>query len=228
MSSPTLTAVRNIIEIDETLCDGCGQCLGGCAEGALALVEGKARLVSDNYCDGLGACLGHCPTGALKIIQRPAPAFIGPAPAESRPTPVCGGPPGMAGDGRLGLPYWPIQLRLVSPAAAIFDQSTLILAADCTAFAGRSFRKMFLAEGRPLVIACPKLDDLEASTAALTELLRRHPSLEEIRLPLMSVPCCGGLGRVVGEAARRAGRPALKMRVWIITPDGSITETPIR
>ena len=209
--------IRNIIEIDETKCDGCGQCLGGCAEGALALVDGKARLVSDNYCDGLGACLSQCPTGALKIIQRPAPVFTGPAPA--------GGPeePGPA-----GLASWPIQLRLASPKSAAFDNEVLVLAADCSAFAGRFFREIFLREGRPLLIACPKLDDFPANLKALAEILEAHPRLSEIRLPLMSVPCCGGLGRLAAEAARQAGRSGLRLRIWIVSLDGDIREEEIR
>ena len=209
--------IRNIIEIDESRCDGCGQCLGGCAEGALALVEGKARLVSDLYCDGLGACLGQCPTGALKITQRQAPAFTGPAPAER---PEAAGPAGLA--------TWPIQLRLASPAAPAFDNEVLVLAADCSAFAGRSFREIFLSEGRPLLIACPKLDDFPANLEALTEILRGHPGLSEIRLPLMSVPCCGGLGRLAAEAARQAGRAGLRLRTWIVGLDGDIREEVIR
>jgi ferredoxin len=208
---------RNIIEIDEAKCDGCGQCLGGCAEGALALVDGKARLVSDNYCDGLGACLSQCPTGALKIIQRPAPAFTGPAPADR---PEESGPAGLAS--------WPIQLRLASPKATAFDNEVLVLAADCSAFAGRFFREIFLSEGRPLLIACSKLDDFPANLKALTEILESHPGLSEIRLPLMSVPCCGGLGRLAAEAAKQAGRTGLRLRIWIVGLDGDIREEEIR
>ena len=211
-----IEGIRNIIEIDETKCDGCGQCLGGCAEGALALVEGKIRLVSDQYCDGLGACLGQCPTGALKIIQRPAPAFTGPAPADGLKKVV----PALAS--------WPIQLRLASPQAAAFDNEVLVLASDCSAFAGRSFRELFLSEGRPLLIACPKLDDFQASLKALTEILKAHPGLMEIRLPLMSVPCCGGLGRLAAESARLAGRNSFRLRIWIVSLDGEITEEVIR
>ena len=208
---------RNIIEIDEDKCDGCGQCLGGCAEGALALVNGKARLVSDNYCDGLGACLGQCPNGALRIIQRQAPAFSGPAP---KPAEAAGREPGLAA--------WPIQLRLAPPAAPVFDNEVLVLAADCSAFAGRSFREIFLSEGRPLLIACPKLDDFQTSLEALTEIIKAHPGLSEIRLPLMSVPCCGGLGRLATEAARKAGRTGLKLRIWIVSLNGDINEETIR
>jgi len=203
----TLEKIRNIIEIDETKCDGCGECLGGCAEGALALVEGRVRLISDNYCDGLGACLSRCPAGAMKIIERPAPAFTGPAP---------------------GLAAWPIQLRLAWPSAEALDNEVLVLAADCSAFAGRSFREIFLGEGRPLLIACPKLDDFQESLRALTEILAAHPVISEIRLPLMSVPCCGGLGRLAATAAREAGRAGLRLRTWIVGLDGGIREEDIR
>jgi len=199
--------IRNIIEIDETKCDGCGECLGGCAEGALALVEGKVRLISDNYCDGLGACLGRCPAGAMKIIERPAPAFTGPAP---------------------GLAAWPIQLRLALPSAAALDNEVLVLAADCSAFAGRAFREIFLGEGRPLLIACPKLDDYQESLRALIEILEAQPAISEIRLPLMSVPCCGGLGRLAAEAAALAGRTGIRLRTWIVGLDGDIREENIR
>jgi len=199
--------IRNIIEIDETKCDGCGECLGGCAEGALALVEGKVRLISDNYCDGLGACLGRCPAGAMKIIERPAPAFTGPAP---------------------GLAAWPIQLRLALPSAAALNNEVLVLAADCSAFAGRAFREIFLGGGWPLLIACPKLDDYQESLKALTEILEAQPAISEIRLPLMSVPCCGGLGRLAAEAAREAGRAGLRLRTWIVGLDGGIREENIR
>jgi NAD-dependent dihydropyrimidine dehydrogenase PreA subunit len=209
---------RNIIEIDETRCDGCGQCLGGCAEGALALVNGKARLVSDNYCDGLGACLGQCPTGAVKIIGRPAPTFTGPAPAAR--TGLGGPAPGLAS--------WPIQLRLASPEAPVFDNEVLVLAADCSAFAGQSFREIFLSEGRPLLIACPKLDDFQTNLKALSEIFAAHPRLSEIRLPLMSVPCCGGLGRLAAEAARQSGRTGFRLRTWIVSLDGDIREEEIR
>jgi ferredoxin len=213
----TTEKIRNIIEIDEAKCDGCGQCLGGCAEGALALVEGKARLISDDYCDGLGACLGRCPAGALKIIQRPAPAFAGPAPAGRQ-----------AAAGPAGLTAWPIQLRLAPASAPAFDNEALVLAADCSAFAGRFFREIFLSEGRPLLIACPKLDDFQANLQALTEILTAHPGLSEIRLPLMSVPCCGGLGRLAAEAAKAAGRGGLRLRTWIVSLDGDIREENIR
>jgi len=202
-----MTITRDIIEIDESKCDGCGQCLGGCAEGALALINGKVRLVSDNYCDGLGACRDQCPTGALKIVQRPAPAFTGPAPS---------------------LTSWPIQLRLVSPTSPTFDNEVLVLAADCSAFVGRSFRELFLSEGRPLLIACPRLDDFQDNLKVLTQILENNPRLSEIRLPLMSVPCCGGLGRLAVEAAREATRTGLKLRTWIVSLDGDIREEVIR
>jgi hypothetical protein len=127
-----------------------------------------------------------------------------------------------------GLAAWPIQLRLASPSAPAFDNEALVLAADCSAFAGRFFREIFLSEGRPLLIACPKLDDFQTNLKALTEILAAHPRLSEIRLSLMSVPCCGGLGRLAALAARQAGRIGLRLRAWIVSLDGDIREENIR
>lgn len=212
-------AIRDIIQIDEALCNGCGQCITGCAEGALALVEGKVKLVSDIYCDGLGACLGHCPTGALKVIQRAAPEFDEEA-AMKRVEEL---------KGATGLMAWPIQLKLVPVGAEFLDSEVLILAADCSAFAGPAFHQTFLAGGHPLIIACPKLDETEPYIEKMAAILKSHPKIKELRIPMMSVPCCGGLGYIVAQAQKGAGREGeMKVRTWIITPQGKITEEIIR
>lgn len=247
-------SVRNIIEIDEDLCNGCGQCMGGCAEGALALVDGKAKLVSDIYCDGLGACLGHCPTGALKVIQRNAPDFDEEAAmarvremekdesqtSQAAPK-VCPGSRALnlapstrpaadpAEEKAVGLAAWPIQLKLVSPEAAAFDNQVLVLASDCSAFTGPAFHQTFLSEGHPLVMACPKLDEVEPYIAKMAAIIKAHPAIREIRVPMMSVPCCGGLGYIATQALKRAGREdQVKLRTWIVTPQGQVTEEIIR
>lgn len=246
------TEIRNIIEIDESLCNGCGQCISGCAEGALALVDGKAKLVSDIYCDGLGACLGECPTGALKIIQREAPEFDEEA-AMSRVREMAGaghkaqggcpgsramqlaptagqpkaGPP--EGAGTPGLSFWPIQLKLAPPQAPAFDNPVLVLASDCSAFTGPAFHYTFLNEGHPLVMACPKLDEVEPYIEKLAAILTAHPAIRELRVPMMSVPCCGGLGYIAVQALKKAGREnEIKLRTWIITPQGEVNEEIIR
>ena len=244
------TQVRDIIEIDESLCNGCGQCLGGCAEGALALVDGKAQLVSDIYCDGLGACLGHCPTGALKVIQREAPDFDEPAALarvrqltrqdnQSGETSCPGskaiklsqldqGQPSFKEGPTPGLSFWPIQLKLVPPAAKAFDSPVLVLAADCSGFTGPAFHGTFLSEGHPLVMACPKLDEVEPYIEKLADILAAHPSIKELRVPMMSVPCCGGLGYIATQAMKKAGREDINLRTWIITPQGQGNEETIR
>ena len=246
---------RDIIEINEDLCNGCGQCLTGCAEGALALVDGKARLVSDIYCDGLGACLGHCPTGALKIIQRQAPDFdeeaalsrvreMNETPAAAPKPKGCPGSRGMtlaprpasaAGTGETasarapGLSFWPIQLKLVPPEAPALDSPVLVLASDCSAFASPAFHQTFLTEGHPLVMACPKLDPVEPYIEKLTAILQAHPSIVELRVPMMSVPCCGALGYIAAQAIKKAGREGrINLRTWIVTPQGELAEEFIR
>ena len=253
----TATKIRNIIEIDENLCNGCGQCLTNCAEGALALVDGKAKLVSDVYCDGLGACLGHCPTGALKITQREAPDFNEEAalarvreqrPAHTSPAPhrPLGGCPGSRalnlapscpsqaapaeGNGRRpGLAFWPIQLKLVPPTAPAFDAPVLVLASDCSGFTGPAFHQMFLTEGHPLVMACPKLDETEPYIAKMAAILKAHPAIKELRVPMMSVPCCGGLGYIATQAIRKAGREgSVKLRTWTVSLQGQVTEDHLR
>jgi len=244
-------SIRNIIEIDEDLCDGCGQCLGGCAEGALALVDGRARLVSDIYCDGLGACLGHCPTGALKVIQRRASDFdeeaalarvleMEKAPKTKNGCPgskvMTLAPPAQPAAGKApvdektpGLAFWPIQLKLAPPEAPAFDNQVLVLAADCSAFTGPAFHQVFLTEGHPLVMACPKLDEVEPYIEKMTAILKAHQAIREIRVPMMSVPCCGGLGYIATQALKRAGREGqVKLRTWIVTPQGQVTEEILR
>ena len=248
------TLIRDILEINEDLCNGCGQCIPNCAEGALTIVDGKVKLVSDVYCDGLGACLGNCPTGALKIIQREAPEFDEEAAmarmremeAETRSKIPSGGCPGSrmtmlkpvhkpqpAWENNeldaVGLSFWPIQLKLAPPEAPAFDSPVLVLAADCTAFAAPSFHSTFLASGHPLVMGCPKLDEVEPYIIKVAAILKAHPMIEELRVPMMSVPCCGGLGYIATQAIKRAGREGqIKLRTWIISPQGGLEEEDIR
>jgi Pyruvate/2-oxoacid:ferredoxin oxidoreductase delta subunit len=223
---------RDIVEIDEQKCDGCGQCVTACAEGAIRIVNGKARLVSDVYCDGLGACLGHCPQGAIRIIKRQAAAFDEEAvrrhtaPREAVAAGHHHGCPGAAvrslmggqlpqarppfparqapADGQ-GLMNWPIQLRLVPPEAPFLKDADVVLAADCAAFAMPGFHQEVL-KGRPLLIACPKLDDAQAYVEKLARifLVAEPRSLTVVR---MEVPCCMGLMRIAQAARAMAGSP---------------------
>lgn len=216
---------RNIIEIDEGKCNGCGECIVSCAESALQIVNGKAKLVKDVYCDGLGACLGTCPTGALKIVQREAEAFDERAVHErthaqkQKKESPCGCPgsavmqfrtrpastaPASVPEQQSELTNWPVQLMLVPINAPYFDQADLLIAADCTAFAAGGFHTGFLKD-RKLIIACPKLDDADHYIEKLSQIFANN-DLKSIAVARMEVPCCGGLTRIVQEAMNRSGR----------------------
>lgn len=212
-------AIRNIIEIDEDKCNGCGQCIVDCAEAALQIVDGKAKLVKDMYCDGLGACLGGCPTGALKIVQREAEAFDEEVTEKhvketrEKKADFCGCPGTkpvdfagnkdvyqVAGDTRPELANWPIQLKLAPSSAPYFQGADLLLAADCAAFSTVNFHSRFI-KGKKLLIACPKLDDAQFYYEKLTEMFKEN-SIKSITVVRMEVPCCGGLSYLVKEAIK--------------------------
>lgn len=216
-------AVRNIIEIDEDKCNGCGQCIVDCAEAALEIVDGKAKLVKDLYCDGLGACLGGCPTGALKIVQRDAEAFDEEATEKhvkatrKQKTDFCGCPGTTAvdfagnkdifqaaGDVRPELANWPIQLKLVPTSAPYFQGADLLLAADCTAFSTVNFHSSFI-KGKKVIIACPKLDDAQLYYEKLTGMFREN-SIKSVTVVRMEVPCCGGLIYLAKESIKASGK----------------------
>jgi len=216
-------ATRNIINIDEEKCNGCGQCVVDCAEAALQIVNGKAKLVKELYCDGLGACLGGCPTGALTIVQREADPFDevaterhvhemksgkaeAPAgcPGSRAMTFSASVSHGAASDERPELTNWPIQLKLVGTTAPYFKGADLLLAADCTAFSATGFHSRFI-KGRKVLIACPKLDDSQFYYEKLTEIFREN-AINSIYVVRMEVPCCGGLAYVVKQAIQASGR----------------------
>lgn len=198
--------IRNIIEIDEELCDGCGQCIPNCAEGALQIIEGKAKLVKDEYCDGLGACLGHCPTGALKIIQRKAAPFNEEAvhsylkekhkiyDIENDMPPVQSS----------ALSQWPVQLNLVSAKAPFLRDSDLLVLADCVPVAYPNLHNDLL-PGRTVVMGCPKFDDAKGYAVKLGDVLTRN-KVNSILVAHMEVPCCSGLNWVVDRAIEVSGK----------------------
>ncbi|MBM3287029.1 MAG: 4Fe-4S ferredoxin [Candidatus Eisenbacteria bacterium] len=221
-------AIRKIIEIDEELCDGCGLCVPSCHEGALAIVNGKARLVKDSYCDGLGACLGECPQGALRVIEReaerfelPEPAAAPAAPAHAAPAhavPTCPSarvlafdrpvPHGKGAEGPQSpsaLRNWPLQLALVPPFAPFLKDADLLIAADCVPFAFADFHRTFLA-GRAVVVGCPKLDDLNAYVQKLSAILETA-GVRSVTVVKMEVPCCGGIAQAARMAVEASGRP---------------------
>lgn len=238
---------RSIIQIDEELCNGCGLCVPSCAEGAIQIVDGKARLVKDQYCDGLGACLGECPQGALKIIEREAEAFdeeaakvfvstMRPAAHHAPHHHEGGGCPGsrmMAFQRnqnessatnskapiRSELAQWPVQLHLLPIQAPFFNETDLLLAADCVAFAFGGFHGEFL-KGKALAIGCPKLDETEAYREKLTEIIRRN-ALNGITVAHMEVPCCSGM-TFLAKAARDASGKDISIRDVTVGIDGTV------
>jgi Pyruvate/2-oxoacid:ferredoxin oxidoreductase delta subunit len=216
-------ALRNILVIDEEKCNGCGLCAKACAEGAIKIINGKAKLVSETYCDGLGACIGHCPQDAITIKQREAKPFDEEATKEHlrqmkqpQPTPfMC---PGMTpaqlrntaekfdsatGDVSSQLTQWPVQLKLVSPHAPYFVDARLLLVADCVPFAMGDFHSRFL-RGNSIVVGCPKLDDARFYVEKLADILRVN-KLKSLSVVHMEVPCCHGLTRIAQEALAKAG-----------------------
>jgi ferredoxin len=222
--------LRNIIEINEEKCDGCGLCISGCAEGALAIVDGKAKLISDVYCDGLGACLEECPNDALQVIQREAAEFDEEAvehhlagQSELQPevhkapeqTLACGCPssqvrelPGLtkAAPGTAvpsALTNWPVQLHLVPEKAPFFEGADLLIAADCTGFSLTNLHRDFL-PGRRLIIACPKLDETSTYMDKLSRIIRKN-GVKSIHVLYMTVPCCGGLVHLIRQALKHSG-----------------------
>ena len=215
-------ALRDIISIDEELCDGCGECVPSCAEGALQIINGKARLVADVLCDGMGACLGECPTGALTVVSREAPGFDE-SEVEKRLTQTPevhdhgGGCPGnrvqifdedaSAGPSASGskLRQWPVQLHLVPPTAPFFQDRDVLLAADCVPVAVADFHASFL-DGRSLAIACPKLDQhLDVYVNKLAAMID-HGGIRSLTVAIMEVPCCSGLVRIAQQAIAAATR----------------------
>lgn len=225
--------VREVIEIDENLCNGCGLCIVSCAEGALEIVDGKAKLVGDIYCDGLGVCLGECPEGALTIIKREAENFdeaavdellekkkdnnaaTTAAPSESTP---CGCPGAMArsfthdaapvSDAQAPalssqLTHWPIKLQLLGPQAPFLANADLVLMADCTGFSFPSLHQKIL-PGSTIAIGCPKLDDLDAHIDRLTEILA-NAKPKSLTVVHMEVPCCRGFVYAAQKSIEQSG-----------------------
>lgn len=224
-----IKTIRKIVKIDEDKCDGCGACLLSCAEGALQIINGKARLISEKYCDGLGACLGECPQGAITIEERGAEEFKEEAVARhlqkkehTDDALPCGCPSATvtqferqtgaevpAAENASATPesrltHWPVQLALVPPSAPFLQGADLVLAADCVPFAYAAFHQEFL-RGHALLVACPKLDDFQAHQNKLTEILR-HSRIKSLTIVHMEVPCCSGLLHMAKKAVLASGQ----------------------
>jgi ferredoxin len=197
---------RKIINIDQDACTGCGDCLPNCPEGAIQVIDGKARLIGDLFCDGLGACLGHCPVGAITIEEREAEPYD-----EKR---VLGYTASSAWT------HWPLQLHLISPQAPHYQGSDLLLAADCTAFSLAAFHKDYL-KGRTLAIACPKLDEGQDVYVEKIKALIDEARINTLTVLIMQVPCCGGLLHIARTAAQQAARK-VPIKCVIVSLQGTI------
>jgi len=273
---------RQIIQIDENKCNGCGKCIPNCPEGALQIIDGKARLISDLFCDGLGACIGECPLGAISTVEREAEAYDEKTVMEQNIIPKgantvkahlkhlrdhkeskllqiavdtlkehnvevpdldeqaaqkpCGGCPGtlakllsrkpaekpetVKGAVASELRQWPLQLHLINPMAAYFDDADLLISADCVPFAFGDFHRHYL-KGRIVITFCPKLDNsTDIYIEKLTELFK-HKNIKSVTIVRMEVPCCGGTEMIVRKALEASGKEP-DVKVDIISLDGEI------
>lgn len=226
---------RRIIEISEELCNGCGACADACHEGAIGIVDGKAKLLRDDYCDGLGDCLPTCPTGAIRFVEREAAAYDEAAVKANmaKKAPACpsGGCPGAAARAirqetssasyapsisQLG--NWPAQIKLAPLQAPYFAGANLLIAADCTAYAYARFHEDFI-RGKVTLVGCPKLDSVDYSEK-LTQIIRNN-DVRSVTIVRMEVPCCGGLEFAAKKALQESGK-FLPWQVVTIGVDGSI------
>lgn len=227
---------RKIIEIDEELCTGCGECVPNCAEGSLRIVDGKAKLVADKLCDGLGACLGHCPLGALKIIEREAEdfdqeavdAFLAKegsacpsAHLKTQQPSACEAANAPSAQQGSALTHWPVQIRLVPPSAPFLENCDLLIAADCTAVAYANLHRDFL-QGRKVMMGCPKFDDQQLYVERFTELFKIR-KLKSVTILIMEVPCCGAMLQIVRHAYDQAKCTA-PVRQVVISTEGSLLD----
>lgn len=213
--------IRKIIHIDEEKCNGCGACADACHEGAIAMVNGKAKLMRDDYCDGLGDCLPTCPTGAISFVEREAAAYDEKAVQEAmckkkaqEEAPAPSAPIGA--ESQLG--QWPCQLKLAPVHAPYFNGAELLIAADCTAYAYARMHEDFM-RGKITLIGCPKLDAVDYSEK-LTQIIRNN-DIRSVSLVRMEVPCCGGLEMAAKRALQASGK-FLPWQVVTISIDGKI------
>lgn len=209
--------IRKIIKIDEDKCNGCGACAAACHEGAIDMIDGKARLTRENYCDGLGDCLPECPTGAITFEEREAPAYDEAAVLSAKQRIAESAAPQTTHiASQLG--QWPCQIKLVPVNAPYFNGAELLVAADCTAYAYANIHADFM-RGKVTLIGCPKLDAVDYSVK-LAEILRLN-SIKRVTVLRMEVPCCGGLEMAVRKALQTSSR-AVPCRIVTISIDGKI------
>lgn len=231
--------VRRVIEIDEEKCNGCGICAQACHEGAIGIIDGKAKLLRDDYCDGLGDCMPTCPTGAIRFVEREAAAYDEEAVKanmkkrqEEQKKPLPCGCPGTqsrqlkrettanaaATPVTSQLSQWPVQIKLAPVNAPYFQGADLLIAADCTAYAYGDFHNRFI-KGRITLIGCPKLDMVEYAEK-LTEIISNN-DIKSVTVVRMEVPCCGGIEHAAKSALQNSGK-FIPWRVVTVSTDGRI------
>lgn len=208
--------IRKIIKIDENKCNGCGLCAAACHEGAIGMVNGKARLLRDDYCDGLGDCLPACPTGAITFEEREAAPYDEAA-VKASMTKAGKVPPA---DVRSELMQWPVQIKLAPVNASYFDHAHLLISADCAAYAYAGFHGRFM-RNKVTLIGCPKLDEGEYSEK-LTAILAQN-NIKSVTVVRMEVPCCGGIQNAVTTALKNSGK-MIPWQVVTISTDGNILD----
>ncbi len=229
--------IRKIIKIDEEKCNGCGACAAACHEGAIEMVNGKAKLTREDYCDGLGDCLPACPTDAISFEEREAPAYdeaaVKKAQQEKQGHVLPCGCPGTQSraihretspiatvPAESQLRQWPCQIKLVPVNAPYFEDAHLLIAADCTAYAYGNFHQEFI-KNRITLIGCPKLDEGDY-TEKLTEIIRNN-SIKSVTVVRMEVPCCGGIENAVKAALLASGK-FIPWQVVTVSTDGRLLD----
>lgn len=203
------TMIRKIIQIDEEKCNGCGACVQACHEGAIGMVNGKAKLLRDDYCDGLGDCLPNCPTGAITFTEREVAAYDEQAVLANKKQ-----------NEQSQLSQWPCQIKLVPVNAPYFNGAKLLIAADCTAYAYANIHQEFM-KGKITIIGCPKLDDIDYSEK-LTQIIAGN-DIQSVTILRMEVPCCGGLEHAAKQALQNSGK-FIPWQVVTFSIDGRIME----
>ena len=217
--------IRRIITIDEEKCNGCGLCADACHEGAIGIVDGKAKLLREDYCDGLGDCLPACPMNAISFEEREAPAYneaavLAAKKAKEAPLPCgCPGSSCQSVQGKATeLRNFPVQIKLLPPNAPYFDGADLLIAADCTAYSYGNFHNDFI-KNRVTMIGCPKLDAVDYAEKLMQ--IFQYNNIRSVTVTRMTVPCCGGLSYAVKAAIENSGKN-IPLHIVTISPDGKI------